>query len=351
MSGLGVPVLILIFLLGAGATWIAGVYLSRATDRIDIRFGLGEALGGMILLAIAGSLPEVAVTVSGALQGNLGLVAGNLIGGIAVQTCVLVICDACVEGDKPLSNLVGSLVPVVEGGVVIMVVSVVLMGSLLAPHTAILTMSPGSLMIVAIWFAGILIINRVRTSLNWKGEAPGSRPGRPHRRAAHATQPHPFEGTSIRTVLLIFGVCCVVTLAAGTALEMSGNALADRAGINGVVFGATVLALATALPEISTGIAAVKLGDHQLVMGDIFGGNAFQVCLFPLADLIAGKPVLPAAGHANSWLGGLGVVLTAVYAIAVIVRPQRRYWRLGIDSITVLALFVIGIVGLLAVSG
>ena len=66
-------------------------------------------------------------------------------------------------------------------------------------------------------------------------------------------------------------------------------------GINGVIFGATVLAAASALPEISSGIAAVRLGDNQLAVADIFGGNAFQVCLFLLADLIAGKPVLPDA--------------------------------------------------------
>ena len=69
---------------------------------------------------------------------------------------------------------------------------------------------------------------------------------------------------------------------------MSGNDLSNRLGINGVIFGATVLAGATALPEIAPGIAAVALGDNSLAMGDIFGGNAFQVCLFLVADLVAG---------------------------------------------------------------
>ena len=51
--------------------------------RLDRRLGIGDALGGMVLLAIAGSLPELAVTISAAESGHLGLAAGNLIGGIS----------------------------------------------------------------------------------------------------------------------------------------------------------------------------------------------------------------------------------------------------------------------------
>ena len=42
----------------------------------------------------------------------------------------------------------------------------------------------------------------------------------------------------------------------------------------------------------------------------MFGGNAFQVCLFLLADLVAAKPVLPSAGNENGWLAALGIALT-----------------------------------------
>ena len=103
---------------------------------------------------------------------------------------------------------------------------------------------------------------------------------------------------------------------------------------------------ATALPEISSGIAAVRLGDHALAMGDIFGGNAFQVCLFLVADLVAGTPVLPSAGPLNAWLAALGVALTAVYGFGVISRPMRTRFRLGPDSLLALALFGLGIAGL-----
>lgn len=161
---------------------------------------------------------------------------------------------------------------------------------------------------------------------------------------------HPFAKLSTSRIVLVFLAGSAVTLGAGYALTVAGGLLASRAGMNGLLFGATVLALASALPEISTGVAAVRLADNQLVMGDIFGGNAFQLTLFVVADLITGTAVLSQAGAANSWLAGLGILVTVVYAGAVVVRPERNYLRIGLDSIIVLALLAIGMIGLALVS-
>src|SRR5438874_7792477 len=176
MSSLATPWLIVVFAAGAAATWVAGVILSKATDALDVRLGLGEELGGILLLAVAGSLPELAITISAAAGGNLGLAAGNLIGGIAVQTMVLAICDIVAGRERPLTYLVGALTPVLEGMLVVLVVSGVLMGALLKPSTAIGgVVSPGSVAIVVIWLAGVYVINRVRRNPRWSVSMPGSR--------------------------------------------------------------------------------------------------------------------------------------------------------------------------------
>jgi cation:H+ antiporter len=348
MAGLAIPLLLLLFAAAAAATWAAGVLLSRTTDALDVRLDLGAEIGGVVLLAIAGSLPELAITVSAAARGNLGLAAGNLIGGIAVQTMVLAVCDVVAGRRRPLTFLVGALTPVLEAMLVVLVVSGVLMGALLPSSAALGPVSPASIAIVAVWLAGVYVLNRVRRDPRWTVTMPGSRPGRRHRREPHPARPHPFAGSTTLLVAAAFAGACAVTLVAGVVLEVAGSSLADRAGINGVIFGATVLAAATALPEISSGVAAVRLGDHALALGDIFGGNAFQLCLFLVADLIAGAPVLPAAGTLNSWLAALGVALTAVYAIGAIARPQRCVARLGPDSLVALVLFALGIAGLFA---
>jgi cation:H+ antiporter len=349
VSSLASPLLVLIFAAGAVVTWVAGTSLAKSTDALDNRFGLGDAIGGMVLLSIAGTLPEIAITVSAAMQGHLPLAAGNLIGGIAIQTMVLIICDITAGRKSALTYLVGSLIPVLEALLVVLVVSIVLMGALLKPSVAFGGVSPASVGIVVVWLCGIIVINRFRKSPGWETAAPGSRPGRPHRRVKHPTVATPHTGISTWRVMLYFLAACAVTLVAGVFLQIAGSDLAGRAGINGVIFGATVLALATALPEISSGIKAVRMGDHGLAMGDIFGGNAFQVCLFLVADLIAGKAVLTTAGNQNSWLAILGIGLTSVYAIGIIFRPKRCYLWLGADSLLVIVLFALGIAGLVTI--
>jgi cation:H+ antiporter len=348
VTSLSVYVVRFIFLVASAVTWGAGVKLSTSTDELDRRLGLGDAIGGMVLLAIAGSLPELAVTISAAESGHLGLAAGNLIGGIATATMVLVVCD--LFAPRPLTYLVGSLVPVLEGLLVVLVVSVVLMGALLPASTAIAgRVSPASLAIVVIWIAGVWVLNRTRSHPRWTVTMEGAQPGRPHRRVRHPVADAASATHSTWRVASVFGISSAVTLLAGVALEMSGNELANRAGINGVVFGATFLALATALPEISSGIEAVRLGDHQLAIGDVFGGNAFQLCLFLVADLVAARPVLPTTGGPNAWLAALGLALTVMYVGGVIVRPSRPR-RLGPDSILAILIYVIGIVGLLQIA-
>jgi cation:H+ antiporter len=351
VGDLASPALIAIFLAAAVITWIAGIVLSRTTDALDDRLHLGEALGGVILLAVSGSLPEVAITVSAVLQGNLGVAAGNLIGGIAIQTMVLVLCDRAVGGDHPLTYLVGSLIPVLEGALVVVVVAIMLMGTILPESAAIGGVSPASIGIVASWLVGIYLINRVRKNEPWQVTMPGSRPGRRHRRIPHPNAPKPFATLSTLRIGLLFAVASAFILIAGVALETSGSLVADRAGINGVVFGATFLAAASALPEISTGIEAVRLGDNELAIGDIFGGNAFQLCLFVLADFLAGKPLLPTAGRENAWLGALGIVLTGIYMSAIIVRWERRHAGLGLDSLTAMVVFALGLWGLTLIVG
>jgi len=340
-----------VFIGSAGAVWLAGIWLSDTTDALERRFGLGEAIGGLVILAITTNLPEIAITTGAALSGDLGIAIGNILGGIAIQTMVLVILDASLRGGQPLTYRAASLVLVLEGALVIAVLIISIMGHFLPRSLAVGRVGPGELLIAVIWVAGLWLISRQRDSLPW--HAAGNAPNGQEVRRGHASEMRASRAMKVgrQRVLLRFTVASAVTLVAGLLLEQSGERLADGFGLSGVVFGATVLAASTSLPEVSTGIASVRLGDYQLAVSDIFGGNAFLPVLFLWARLIAGVPVLPQITAVDIYLTGLGILLTVVFVWGLIARPQRRIGPIGVDSAIALALYAVGMIGFATFAG
>ncbi|MEP6809910.1 MAG: sodium:calcium antiporter [Chthoniobacterales bacterium] len=341
--------LLLIFAGAAAAVWVAGIYVSNTTDVLSQRLGLGEALGGMLLLAIVTNLPEIAITASAALHHDLGIAIGNILGGIALQTVVLVVLDFFGLGkDDGLTYRAASLGLVLEGLLVIAVLTMAILGHEMPASLIYGRVTPAGVGIVLVWLLGLFLVSKARKDLPWqkKGEAPGGQ-GEPR---GHSKKKSATKKMTTGWALAIFLVAAVVTLASGVSLELSGEALASHLGMSGVIFGATVLAAATSLPEVSTGLASVKLGDYKLAMSDIFGGNAFLPVLFFMATLLSGEAVLPKAQRTDIYLTALGMLLTCVYLCGLIFRPRRQIARMGIDSLAVLVIYAVGIAGLFAIA-
>jgi cation:H+ antiporter len=353
MASLGALSLLLIFAAAAAAVWVAGMQLSDSTDILASRLGLGQALGGLILLAIATNLPEIAITASAALGHNLGIAIGNILGGIAIQTVVLVVLDvAGVRGGRPLTYRAASLQLMLEGGLVAAVLVIAIMGTQLPQSLIVGRVAPGGVLIAVVWVVGIWLLGKARRDLPWheEGRAPDSQSDPAGHARGKKDSAAQAKHRSTGAATAIFAVAAAVTLAGGVVLEESGTHIADKIGMSGVLFGSTVLAASTSLPEVSTGLASVKLGDYGMAISDIFGGNAFLPVLFLLASLLSGTAVLPRAQSTDIYLAALGVLLTVVYMWGLVFRSSRKVLRMGIDSLAVLGLYALGIAGLIAVA-
>lgn len=351
LAHLGLPGLLGAFAAAAVVVWFAGIRLSQTTDVLDDRFHLGQALGGVILLAITTNLPEIAITFNAARSHALGIAIGNILGGIAVQTVVLALLDIWGLGKQDaLTYRAASLGLVLEGVLVAAVLMVVVMGSQFPPSVHFARMTPASIAIAILWVGGVWLIGKARKDLPWheQGQAPDNQRTAQSAKAKQQKKTDEKKGTGV--TLAIFLVAALATLAAGTVLEQSGDLIAKHIHMTGVLFGATVLAAATSLPELSTGLASVKAGDYQLAFSDIFGGNAFLPVLFLMADLVSGQAVLPQAQKSDLYLTGLGGLLTAIYVYGLIFRPKRQIAFMGIDSLTVLIVYALGMVGLVALT-
>ncbi|MFC7547193.1 sodium:calcium antiporter [Plantactinospora sp. GCM10030261] len=388
MSGLSSPLLLVIFLASAAVIWGTGTVLSDSTDVLSRRLRLGEALGGAILLAIATNLPEIAITTSAALTHRVDIAVGNILGGIAIQTAVLALLDAVgVRRRLPLTYLAASLTLVIECALVVAMLLVVVMSTQLPESVIVARLTPGVVLIALLWIVGLLLVRRARRGLPWPtaagetdttagetdtaagetdtadtatttagkttaaGDATAGGDAATAGGKVKEAQPVRAKRARLRTTgigraSVVFALGAAATLTAGVFATLSGEVLFGRLGLSGVVFGATVLAAVTALPEVTTGLAATRLGDYQLAFSDIVGGNAFLPVLFLLATVLSGQSVLPKAHHTDIYLTALGGLLTLVYLVGLVFRPRRQWLRMGPDSITVLVLYAVGVVGL-----
>lgn len=330
--------LIAIFVISASIVWIAGVKVTQVTDVIDCRFKLGEAFGGLILLAFVTNLPEISIVIGGSLTHNFGIITGNILGGIAIQTVVLVLLDGVgLRSQGVLTCKPISLQVVLAGLSVVFILLITIVGAQLSKNLIFYRIAPSDVAIVIAWIIGLWLIRKSGNYLPWKKR---------FKEKGFKKTKEQLTQLNTTIILALFFALAIATLVAGLILELTSTEIANRMGWSNVVFGATILAFITALPEISTGLAAIKLKDYTLAIGDIFGGNAFLPTLFMLATILSGTPILSQIQNVDIYLASLGALLTIIYIYGLIFSSKKQFFWLGIDSIAVLFVYILGVIGL-----
>lgn len=333
--------LIILFIVSGIAIWIAGVKLTIALDRISKFYNIGEAMGGMIFLAIVTNLPEIAITGIASWNGNVDIAVSNILGGIAIQTVVLAFIDYFGVGKAgPLSHKSSSVGLLLEGIIVILILSLVIVGKEVQPDFTILNGSLVEWIILLVWITGIYLI--------YKNPHINTRKQKIAEDKLRANEPKITKKQAMNAILL-FSILAVITLASGLTLELCSETLAKRFSISNALFGATFLALITALPEISTGIESAKLKDYQMAVSDIFGGNAFLPVLLLMGSMLLGKPAINSVNNTDIYLTALSIILTGIFIIGLIIKSPKQLFRVGFDSLTLIIIYIVGIIGLMLI--
>ncbi|MCB0538148.1 MAG: hypothetical protein KDE33_11560 [Bacteroidetes bacterium] len=324
------PILILVFLISATIIWYCSNKLSDVVDYIDDAYKLGAAFGGTIILSIATNLPELSIVVQGVMQKDTSLAIGNILGGIAMQTLLLSLFDfAARKRDKlPLTSLVSPIISIMQGLFLTAILAMVILGtqfnkSKLSPNFPV-----AELFIGFAWLFSLYLLHKSKQKASKENEKEIKE---------LSTK---FTKKKALVLLFIFGSAIFVF---GYLLGHTSDLLADKFHMNGVIFGATILAFVTSLPEISGGLAFVKQRNYQPIISDIFGGNTFLPVLFLIASFLNHFTLLPDAEHSDIYLTSLSIILCSVYMIGMALHSKKRYLGMGLDSWIAVIVYVIGI--------
>ncbi len=85
-------------------------------------------------------------------------------------------------------------------------------------------------------------------------------------------------------------ILAVIILVAATQLTKSADVIAFKTGLGRSFVGVVLLATATSLPELGTGISSVAViggnSGADLAAGDAFGSNIFNLLIIGILDLL-----------------------------------------------------------------
>jgi cation:H+ antiporter len=228
-------------------TWSAD-HLVEHSARLAQHLGVSPFIIGITVIGFGTSAPELMVSAIASIRGNGGLAIGNAIGsnianiGLVLGSCglmiPLVIRKVTCQRELPFVLLAG------------VVATVLCLDGTLSR------------------LDGIILLTGLAGFLYWSVITA---------RSTRITD----ETTVFRDEQFIPGIAwiivsIVVLVAASRILVFGAVGLATILGVSELVIGLTVIALGTSLPELAAGIAGVRKGLTDMVVGNVIGSNVFN---------------------------------------------------------------------------
>lgn len=137
--------------------------------------------------------------------------------------------------------------------------------------------------------------------------------------------------TEILLPWLKFALIAAVIGVAGTYLTRYGDAIARLTGLSRSWIGLVLMATATSLPELLTGISAVTVADApNIAMGDALGSCVFNLAMLILLDeLSRAEPMYRRIDQGHILTAGFGVILIGAAGAFVLLSRNGMGFQIG----------------------
>jgi cation:H+ antiporter len=332
----------LVFVAAAATIAVCGVLLAERAEALAQRTGLGQALIGAVFLGAVTSLAGAVTSVSAALEGFPEIAFGNAVGGIAAQTTFIVAADIVPRGTN-LEHAAASEANRLQGVLLIALLALPLLG-LSWPALMLGWLDAVSIGIVGLYLFGVRLIEQAQRRPMWlprgavraEPRAPGG--GEPQR--------------ATTALWLQFAALAAVVALAGWAIAQAAVPLSRASGLSQTIVGTLFTSVSTSMPELVIALAAVRRGALNLAVGNILGGNCFDVLFLAAADAAyrGGSLYHAVSGTQIGWLA-LGILLNGVLLLGMLRRQRHGPGNIGFEGVLVLAMYALGVVMLFAGKG
>ena len=132
-----------------------------------------------------------------------------------------------------------------------------------------------------------------------------------------------------------FLVAAAIIVVAGTFLSRFADVIAEVTGLGRLLIGSILLAGATSLPELSVDISAARMGLPDVAVGDLMGSSLMNLLILGIIDLLPGSRgrALSRISSAHALPAALGILLTALAAMAIITRSNVSFYNVSVAAL------------------
>lgn len=254
----------------------ADLFVESASS-VAKKLGVSSLIIGLTIVAFGTSMPELAVSVTAALQGANEIAVGNVVGSNIINLLIVAGGSACIYPIVVNKTILNRDWPIS------IIAAVLLIIMLIDQKISILE---GAILLVCFVTMLAVQIKQTKKSEDIQADTNDS-----------------FEKLFL---FLIIGIAGIVI---GGQLVVDGaTSLARIMGLSETLIGLTIVAFGTSLPELVTSLVAAKKGENEIAMGNVIGSNLFNIfCILGVSAVLH-----PIAVEATAIIDALILVLVSI---------------------------------------
>jgi cation:H+ antiporter len=277
--------------------------------QIALKFKLPSSIVGATFIGFGTSAPELFASTGAALKGDLDLGIGNIVGSnIANSLLVVAVLYLALPKDFSQKIELNQISPVWMAILTTVFVS-----------TYVLTNEFPFLLGAALLILVIYVIYKmISTESVDEGE---------------------LLGEEKNYIWLRGGLSLLATLYGSQLVVDNAVAIAELFGVSSLIIGSTIIAIGTSLPEVAGTVSAAKMRKPDIVFGNIFGSNLFNI------GLVGATAIMISPGEISSVIDYQLFIMYFVSFIVIFLSRNviKRNTLVGYLFIIVYILFLISL--------
>jgi len=258
---------VLLVSLGLTMLYFGAEWLVRGSINISNRLKISQLVIGLTVVAFGTSAPELAVSVSSAIQGISDVALGNVVGSNIANIGIILGISAVISPIVVSKSTIRKEIPIMIGASLLLL-AIIIDGKI--------DLTDGIILVLGI--IGFIIFSYKNSKIESDLE----------KNQASTV----LINTSIQKSVSLVGIGLVLLTVGSFFTVDNAVVIAKSLGISELIIGLTLVSIGTSLPELITSVVAARKGHSDLSIGNIIGSNIFNIfAIVGIASVIAGIAV------------------------------------------------------------